>query len=219
MATLITSALMDVPFFESMADEPITANTDEENRVINCINFVTLLFESFCNRHLAARDYSYDPVDTGSYDQDNAIFDGPDSYIFRFPTYPVNSITEFIISDNVITAATSYTATDGYHLYTKQGKLKYYGAFDYGYPQNVKVKWNGGYAVDSPERIELKHLCFQVVKDIYFKLDETGSSLKSETIGTYSYQNFSPNLLEKYKSMHPMAFHTLVLKYRREAFA
>ena len=218
MAELDTTALIDVPFFSLMLDECITEGTEDEDRAINTINFVSFMFDSFCNRRLVARDYTYNS-ESDDYDQDYSIFDGPKGQYFWFPTYPVNSITTFIISDITITPATSYNATDGYFLYNKQGKLYYYGGFDYGYPQNIQIAWNGGYTSSAPEMTELKQLCFEVCKNIYRRLGETSATLKSETIGTYSYQNFSPMELDKYKSMHPMVFQILSKKYRREVFA
>lgn len=215
-------AFIDIDYFNLMAnDEDLvvissSGQSDDESRLENLINVTTKFFEEFCNRPLKARDFSYDPLSV-NYSPEYAIFDPPPKTIFWFPTYPVNSITEFIISATTIIAATDYTDDTGYFLYSKNGKLVYSYGFDYGYIQNVKVKWNGGYNSNHQEYSDLQYLTYLFVKFLWDN-DPNDDGLISETLGNYKYTKASAKDLAKYFGMPPFIFHSLS-NYKRIAIA
>jgi len=187
------------------------------------INFASSLFESFCNRQLVERVYTYVSDDENEennifYKPEYTVFDAPINNVFWFPTYPVKSITSFSISGSVITEAitTDYTATDGYILKKSIGKLIYAYGFDYSYLQNIYIVWSGGYSVNDSEFSILRHLCFLFIKDLINS--PKNMTLKSEKIGQYNYATIPTNLLSRFYGLSPFVFNSLK-KFRREVFA
>jgi hypothetical protein len=212
--SLLTTALIDIDYYETMSGEDTTDITD---RIENLINITTISFEKFCNRLLKARDFDY--LSTSSdYNQLYTIFDGIEGKQFYFPTYPVNTLTTLVISDLTITAATDYDDLDGYHLYNSRGMLIYHGGFDFGYNKNVKIKWNGGYTANHEDMEELKYLCFDMVRTMNQNIENAmNTTLKSEKIGNYAYTNFEPGTMYKMQGLNPNVFAALK-KYRKEVF-
>jgi hypothetical protein len=232
--TLAANALLDLESFYSMYQQQVNSSyeTDDggpvDEFVIRSINAASTTFEKFCNRRLKAQYYSYDPDDAlpideedpneddivYTYDLDYTVFDPPKNSRFWFPTYPINSITEFLVRDVEIIPSTNYLATDGYILYKNQGYLIYEQGFDFGYYKCVKVKWNGGYLDGSDEMYQLQHLLFQSIKTIISAPENP--LLQSETIGSYQYQNYSGFVLNTLKAFAPEIFVNLG-RYRKES--
>jgi hypothetical protein len=217
---LNNNALIDTTYFYQMyVDEDWLEDEKEKTRIEEMINAVSSEFEKFCNRKLKARDYTYDPEDTSDYSIENlhyAIFDAPQGSTFWFPTYPVNSITEFIISGTAITVAASndYDASDGYMLYPRRGKIIYGQGFDYSYLQNVQIKWNGGYDDDHESMSDLKYLCFSAIKQFINAPDN--EMLQSERIGNYTYKLMSPEFQRELRGLAPTIFENL-MSFKRVA--
>lgn len=219
---LIEKALIDGEYFYQMWD----GGELDSDKLNNTINAVSTSFELFCNRPLKEFSYTYDPDDeednegnpTGIYYvPEYTIFDGPQSTFLYLPTYPIDSITELLITDVEIIPSTTYLADVGYMLYEKTGKIIYDYGFDYGYLKNVKIKWKGGYPEDSIEMAQLKFLCFSAIKDLLVSEEHIGN-YESEKIGNYSYKIMSPFLITKLQGLSPNIFYNLK-KYRREVFA
>lgn len=214
------NALMDTTYFYQMyTDEDWLEDEKEKARIEDLINAVSTEFEKFCNRKLKARDYTYDDQDTG-YNVDNlhyAVFDAPQGYTFWFPTYPVNSVTEFKISGTAISAADAddYDASDGYMLYPRRGKVVYTQGFDYSYLQNIQIKWNGGYSDDHESMSDLKYLCFSAIKQYINAPDN--EMLQSERIGNYTYKLMSADFQRELRGLAPTIFENL-MPYRKVAF-
>jgi hypothetical protein len=214
------NALMDTTYFYQMyTDEDWLEDEKEKARIEDLINAVSTEFEKFCNRKLKARDYTYDDQDTG-YSIDNlhyAVFDAPQGYTFWFPTYPVNSVTEFIVSGNTISAAAAddYDASDGYMLYPRRGKIVYTQGFDYSYLQNIQIKWNGGYSDDHESMSDLKYLCFSAIKQFINAPDN--QMMQSERIGNYTYKLMSADFQKELRGLAPTIFENL-MPYRKVAF-
>lgn len=194
MTDLLSSCFIDIDYYNSLLiDYPedqidVSIETDKVERFNLISNYVTTFFEKYTNRLLKSRDYSYLSTDTDSYNPDVTIFDGILGNFFYFPNYPVNSITTFIVSDNIILEASDYSDTSGYFLYKPAGKLKYYGGFDYGYLQNIKIKYNAGYSDTSMEYSTLQYLTFQAVKQL-IDMNPSDNLILSETLGSYKYTN------------------------------
>jgi hypothetical protein len=213
---LNTNAIIDTDYYNLMRSSTIVADSDEEIKLHNIINAISSMFESFCNRRLKSREYSYLIADA-TYDFSYSIFNGPSGSYFWFPTYPINSITTFIIGTETITPATSYDLDDGYHLYPSKGLLVYNSGFDYGYLNNVFVKWDGGYAASSVEWSELQFLCFETIKTI-LNTEDVNKNFFAEKMGNYSYTQFPNYALNQIRALTPEVFQGL-LRFRKEAFA
>jgi len=219
MVDIAANALLDHKLFYKMYQQQVDPNFtedggDKDEFVIRTINAASTIFEKFCNRRLKARSYSYATDQGFETDLDYTIFDPPKSNRFWFPTFPVISITTFLIRDVTVTASTDYLATDGYILYKNKGLLVYDQGFDYGYHRCVKIKWRGGYEDDTPEMFELQHLLFQAIKIIINSPENP--LLQSETIGSYQYQNYSGFVLNSLKAFSPEIFVNLG-RFRVEA--
>lgn len=214
--TLLSSAFIDVDYFRIITDDDIDSGSNDEKRLIYLINSVTKIFENICGRKLKSRNFSYDST-SDDYDPLYAIFDPPPEKIFWFPTYPVNSLTTLIISDETITASTGYDDDDGYFLYSKTGKLYYSYGFDYGYNQNIKTIWNGGYSSTDDEYAELQYLTYQVVKKLWDG-DPTSDDLLSEKLGSYQYTKANPNDLAKFFGLPSFVFYNL-FNFKKMVFA
>lgn len=220
--TVSLNSFIDVDDFNMMAGEtlvPVSSSTQsvDEMRLVTLINTVVGFMEKFCNRLLKARTFSYLPADILTYDPKHSIFDPPQGDTFWFPTAPVNSITTFMISDEVITPATTYDADDGYVLYASKGSLFYYDGFDYGSKQNVKVKWNGGIASGTDDYTQLQYIQYLFVKYL-FDDDPTKDDLISETFSNYAYKKANIKDLAKYLGIPMFVFNRLAL-YRRHYFS
>jgi hypothetical protein len=216
-----SKSFIDIDYFNIMASEELVSVTYgqsfDEIRLIHMINSVIGFMEKFCNRTLKARDFSYLPADTSSYDSKNSIFDAPNGNTLWFPTCPINSITTFMISDEVITPATDYQGSDGYILYSTKGCLVYDYGFDYPYRQNIKVKWNGGYVEGTDEYNELKYLQYLFTKQL-FDSDPINDGITSETFSNYSYKTGSIKDVAEYFGI-PMFIFNRLASYRRHYFS
>ena len=214
------NALMDTTYFYQMyPDEDWIEDEKEKTRIEDLINAVSSEFEKFCNRKLKARDYTYDS-ESEDYNIDNlhyALFDAPYGSTFWFPTYPVNSLSEFLVTDDEVSAAASddYDASDGYRLYSRRGKIVYAQGYDYPYLQNVKVKWNGGYDEDHESMSDLRYLCFSAIKQFLNAPDN--EMMQSERIGNYTYKLMSPEFQRELRGLAPTIFENL-MPYRKVAF-
>lgn len=144
------------------------------------INSISAFMERETDRKLAARDYSY----AVSTDKDDAIGDGDGTTQFFTKQHPINSITELKIGDDVIAAASDWDE-DGYFFYPAEGKIYYESGFDAGYPQNIKLKYNAGYAATTAEYDTLNLICCALIKYIWDNKSRLG--LKSEFLGRYRY--------------------------------
>jgi hypothetical protein len=231
--SLTNNALMDLDTFYQMYQQQVDPNFTSDGGVRDdfisrTINSASTVFDKFCNRRLKAQWYSYDiadedPIDELDPNEDNivyeynlgyCIFDPPKFNNFWFPTYPVNSITSFLIRDVAVTESTDYLATDGYILYKNKGLLIYDQGFDFGYYKTIKVKWNGGYEADSPEMFELQYLLFESIKTIINS--PQNPLLQSETIGGYQYENYSATVINTLKGFAPNIFANLG-RFRKES--
>lgn len=183
------NSFIDATIFQQMADLTLTAEEIVNLEII--IDSVMDIMEQFCGRKLKARDFSSDPT-SDDYDFEYTTFDGPKGLILKLPTYPINSISSLVIDESTIIAATDYTDTTGYFLYSHNGNIQYSYGFSYGYHQNVKIDWNGGYNSDHKSYKTLQQLNFLIVKKLW---DENSSDInadmKSERIGNYSYTKMS----------------------------
>lgn len=220
--TVSSNSFIDVDDFNMMAGEtlvPVSSSTQsaDEMRLITLINSVIGFMERFCNRLLKARTFSYLPADVLTYDPSNSIFDPPKGDTFWFPTYPVNSITTFLISDIAVTPATTYDADDGYVLYSAKGNLFYYDGFDYGSRQNVKVKWNGGIVSGTDDYTQLQYLQYLFVKNLWDS-DPSNDDIISETFSNYSYKKSTSKDLATYLGIPSFVFNRLAL-FRRYAIS
>lgn len=206
------TALITLDEFFIFSETDSNQSLDYQDKIKMLINHVSLLFERFCNRKLKARDFSYD-MESEDFDPKYSIFDGPMGFNFYFPTYPINSISEFIVGDKTVLPAQTFRDSNGYQLYESKGLLVYHRGFDYGYPKNVKALWNGGYKEDSIEMQSLKFMCFEMIKTILNSPERT--NFQSEKIGNYSYTNFS---LQNIKELHGLcpAILSSLSAYRRE---
>jgi len=214
------NALIDTTYFYQMhSDDDFLENEKEKTMIEDMINAVSSEFEKFCNRKLKARDYTHDDQ-ADEYDVKllhYCIFDAPREYVFWFPTYPINSLSELLVSGLEISVAETddYDASDGYLLYSKKGKLIYGQGFDYNYLQNVKIKWNGGYTDDHEEMADLKYLCFSAIKQFMNAPDN--EMLQSERIGNYTYKLMSPEFQKQLRGLAPTIFENL-MPYKKVAF-
>ena len=221
MATLNENALIDIDYYYAMIGDQAEGDLEERNAIEALINAVSSEFEKFCNRKLKARNYTYDSGDTDDYDINllhYALFDAPEGYTFWFPTYPVNSVSEFKVSGTAISVAASddYDASDGYLLYPRRGKLVYGQGFDYNYLQNIQIKWNGGYSDDHEAMADLQYQCFSAVKQFINAPDN--EMLQSERIGNYTYKLMSPEFQKQLRGLAPSIFENL-MPYKKVAFA
>lgn len=216
------NALIDTTYFYQMYSEEDWIEDEKEKAMIEAIiNAVSSEFEKFCNRKLVARNYTYDSGDTDDYDVKllhYAVFDAPKDYTFWFPTYPVNTVSEFVISGTAISeaAADDYDASDGYILYRRKGKIFYGQGYDFNYRQNIQVKWNGGYTEEHEEMADLKYLCFSAIKQFMNAPDN--EMLQSERIGNYTYKLMSPEFQQQLRGLAPTIFENL-MPFKKVAFA
>jgi hypothetical protein len=209
---LSDNAFIGVDYFNLMSGDELviessSGQSNDELRLINLINSITKFFECFCNRTLKTRDFSYISTDL-SYNPQYSIFDPPPKETFWFPTYPVNTLTTFIIGEDVILPSINYEDNDGYFLYNHIGKLIYSYGFDYGCLQNIKVKWNGGYKTTHEEYAELQYLTYLFTKSL-FDNDPNQDGIISETLGNYKYTKTNPKDLSQYLGVPSFIFHTL----------
>jgi len=217
---LNNNALIDTTYFYQMyTDEDWLEDEKEKTAIEAMINAVSSEFEKFCNRKLKARNYTYDSGDTDDYDANilhYAVFDGPTGYTFWFPTYPVNSVSELIISGTTISVADSddYDASDGYVLNSRRGKIIYSQGYDYPYLQNVQVKWNGGYDDDHEAMSDLRYLCFSAIKQFMNAPDN--EMMLSERIGNYTYKLMGADFQRELRGLAPTIFENL-MPYRKVA--
>ena len=197
MTELSEYCFIDLTYYNSMLldnpDEQIdeTTETDKVEKFNIICNYVTSFFENFTKRLLKERQYSYDILDTTSFNPPElAIFDGVKGFVFWFPNYPVNLLSEFIISDVLINEATDYLDTSGYTLFKSSGKLKYLGGFDFGYFNNIKCKYTAGYSETSnnSDYKLLQYLTYQAVNQL-MNTEPSDSLILSETLGSYKYTN------------------------------
>lgn len=216
---LAPNALIDKDYFLTLFGEceyEFPEESVEEARLYSSINFVSSMFESFCNRNLLARDYTYDSEDeNGAYNPKYTIFSGNGKNTLWLPTYPINSVTTLIIEDVPIPQATNYNDTNGFFIDPAVGKILYEGCFPCGYRDNIKIAWNGGYEEDTVELESLKFLCFEMVKTVLTNIQNNNEYYRREQIGTYSYERFIPSELDKYKGMNPMVFNMLSTKFKK----
>lgn len=216
--SLSSHAFIDRTYFNSMSGESISAGSADETKLFNLINFSVKVFDSFCKRKLKARDFSY-VSSSVNYDPEYSIFNPPIGDTFWFPTYPVNSLTTFIISSDTITEATDYDDIDGYYLYKHLGKLVYEYGFDPGYNKNIKAVWNGGYnSTNHPDDYaSLQYLQYCFVKELWSSVPGDDRII-SESIGNYRYTLASPDALAKFFGISPVIFHNLS-RFKREVIA
>jgi hypothetical protein len=210
--TVSENSFIDVDDFNLMAGStivPVSSSTQsaDELRLITLINTVILFMEKFCDTLLKARDFSYVVGET-AYNPEYSIFDPPEGTSFWFPVIPVNSITTFLISDEVITPATTYEADDGYVLYSQKGNLFYYGGFDYGYRKNIKIKWNGGIVENTNDYTELQYLQYLFVKYLWDD-DPVNDNIISETFSNYAYKKSNVKDLAEYLGIPMFVFNRL----------
>lgn len=221
IAGLSEHAFIDIDYFNQMADDNLVVESSsgqstDELRLVALINSVTVFMEKFCNRPLKARDFSYISTDS-SYNPQYAIFDPPSGENFWFPTYPVNSITTFLVSGTAIVPTAEYDLSDdGYVLYASMGKLYYPYGFDLGYRQNVKIKWNGGIQEGTDEYEQLKYIQYLFVRQL-FDSDPINDDIVSETLVNYSYKKASSKELAEYFGIPLFVFNRLE-QYRRFYF-
>jgi hypothetical protein len=216
---LNANALIDTTyFFQMYDDDSLMSDPEQKNKIEDLINAISTAFEKFCNRTLKAKTFTFD-TDSDDYDVNYihyAIFDAPKGNTFWFPTYPVNSVTSFYVSGLEVSAAAfdDYTASNGYIIYGKQGKIFYSRGFDYDYKKNVKVEWNGGYTDDHVEMSDLKYQCFLAMRQ-YLNMP-TNALLESERIGNYSYKIMSADVQQKLRGLAPTVYENLMV-YRKVA--
>lgn len=212
---LNANALFDKTYFEQMWQ----GEDMDTDRIEHFINAVSTAFEKFCNRPLIQRTYTYEPAEDNPsadtyYSPEFTIFDAPPKTTFWFPTYPVSDITYFEISGIEVSVATDFEANTGYMYYIRTGKLVYAYGFDYPYKQNVRVKWTGGYAADSPEISHLRYLAFNSTRDLINS--PQNMTYESEKIGQYQYKTIPTYFMKSLEGLSPKVFSDLS-KYRREA--
>ena len=140
-----------------------------------------------------------------------------------FLLWPVNTLTEFLISGTEITeaSATTYDSSSGYYLYKDRGRLTYSLGFDYGYQKNVKAKYNAGYLVTHSQYSELQFYTYLLVKSLYERIQEAESAndVISETMGNYRYVKASSKDLASFFGIPDVAFHAIFRDFRRETLA
>jgi len=123
MAVLSQYALTSLEAVKEYIQEE---GTTHDNRLINLINRVTDIMESWLKRKIKVRDYS-------------EKYDGNGDYVLLLNQYPVNSISSLKI-DGIEQDPSSYV------LYGKRGEIRLLaGYFPKGY-QNVEVTYNAGYS-------------------------------------------------------------------------
>lgn len=206
------NSFINSDYFEQFSG--LTLTPEEIINLDILIDSVLYVFESFCSRKLKARDFSY-LVSPDDY----SVFDGIKGNTFRFPTYPVNSITTFVIDSSTIVPATSYDDVNGYFLYKEKGQLIYSYGFSFGYNQNVKVVWNGGYEITHEAYSLLQNLTYLLVKKLWD--DNSGDinpEILSETIGNYKYVKMSPQEMSKLFGLPVYIFQNLG-RFKRMAIA
>lgn len=216
---LANNAIIDLDYYAAIQGIDVVDDSIE-SEVIGKINYVSMMFEKFCNRVLIARTFDYAPTITvddvesanPNYDEKYSMFSGDEGIELYLPTYPINSISKLIIDGTEVSAATSADDLDGYHVWNSKGKIVYYGGFK-NYYRNIQIKWNGGYSSTAPELEELKFLCYSMVNTLMNST--TNPNLQSEKIGNYSYTNYSPQMLVNLSGMNPAVFAGLK-RYRKE---
>lgn len=213
---LSSYALIDLSYFNTQSGLGIVTGTSDETKLFAIINAVTDIFEKICGRHLDERTYSYLSA-SENYNPEYAIFDAPPKTTFWFPTYPVSTLTTFIISDTTVTEATDYDDSDGYTLYKHTGKLVYEYGFDYNYMKNIKTVWTGGYNSGHQEYADLQYLTYLVVKKIWDSPPNEDEIL-SETIGNYRFSRSSVKELSGKFGLPTFVFEQ-IFKFKRFAFA
>jgi hypothetical protein len=184
------NAFISSDYFQQMSDLSLTV--DEISNLEIIIDSVMDIFEQFCSRKLKARDFSSD--DTSSdYDFEYTIFDPPNKNTLWLPTYPVNSITSITVNDELIIPSTDYSDSTGYFLYPHKGQIYYSNGFSFGYKQNIKIDWNGGYNDNHKSYKTLQQLNYLVVKKLWDdNAGDVNPELLSESIGNYRYTKMSP---------------------------
>jgi hypothetical protein len=216
-------SFINLSYYNMLNLSDIASGSDEGDRLSSIINSNILIMEKFCNRPLKARNFYYEaPVEElegeiYNYDEKYSTFNPPEGTSFWFPTYPVNSITEFLITGTAISPSTDYTGDDGYILYKSKGNLYYSGGFDYGYFNNVKIKWNGGYSSSHIEDYnQLQYIQFLFTKFLYDN-DPINDSIIKETLSNYSYTRANPKDLADFMGI-PILVFNLLNSYRRMYF-
>lgn len=156
---LISEALTTLENVKAYLDEDTTAHDTELTRLINVATYV---IEGYCNRKLAARDYT------------DEEYDGNGLAEFQLPHYPVNSITSITLDDTALTEGTD----QDYVLYSDEGILyKVDGVWTKGH-KNIVVTYNAGY--DSVP-YDLEQACILLVK-FYWRRGLSGISETYRTI-------------------------------------
>jgi len=170
-------------YLASIADlEAFVAKADLYNNVEtfeNLINSVSAFMERYTARKLLARNYNHETAG----DKEDAIGDGDGSAVFFTSQWPINSITELKIGDDVISAASDWDE-DGYFFYNSEGKIYYENGFD-AYRENVRLKYNAGYATTSSEYETLNFICCLLIKYVWDNRNKLG--FKQEFLGRYRY--------------------------------
>ena len=140
--------------------------------------------EKATDRLLVARDYDKDLIA----DKENTWYNGDGTAVLFLRQYPVNSVSAVEINGSALAAAgdTDYYGSTGYALFERQGRLYYANGFTTGI-RNVRVSYNAGYAVNTPEREELRELCNALVALVHKSAVKGTLGFKSERIGLYAY--------------------------------
>lgn len=171
------------------------------------VNSASAFLEKATDRKLAARSYLYN---TAAHRED-AWYDGDSTNTLHTRQYPINSVSYLEIDGSELDAAglTDYYGSTGYMIYHRRGELFYANGFTIG-KQNVRISYNAGYALGTPEREELRELCNALTAYVYSNKDKLG--FKSERIGNYSYSKGDLKAVEIY-GVDGMA---VINRYRRK---
>lgn len=120
------------------------------------------------------------------------IFNGNGQRYLTLPNTPVTSLTSVITDYNQAIPTTFAGSMFDYESETGEIRFKPNTTFSgricrYGF-QNVRASYSAGY---STVPADLK-LCCMMISKFYYQRTTVNSSIKSETIGDYKYENFQP---------------------------
>jgi len=202
--TLVSWALTTVAEVKAFLNITVTT---WDTLFCNLINSASSFLEKTTDRKLVARNYLYNIL----INREDAWYDGDSTNTLFTRQYPINSVSYVEIDGSELAAAglTDYYGSTGYLIYHRRGELFYANAFTIG-KQNVRMSYNAGYAVGTPEREDLRELCNALVGYVYANRDKLG--FKSERIGNYSYSKGDLKAVEMF-GLDGMA---IINRYRRK---
>ena len=116
-------------------------SVDNDTLIEGFIEAVSAMFNSYCDRKLTARDYSYLSQDQ-AYDPDNALLSGSGYPELLLPQYPVVSLTTLLVDGQAKSPA---SGNSGYVIDASAGVISLLGEVFPRGPHNVSLVYRAGF--------------------------------------------------------------------------